>query len=112
MEKRGLQMANTALVQAKIDPKLKKEAEKRFSLFGLDSATAIRMFFSKVVQTNRIPFVVGFDAFSEGNASSYETTPEEDANDARVAEQAYAEYQVDGRKSRPFQALVKETGLS
>ena len=58
-------MANTALVQAKIDPELKKEAEKRFSRFGLDSATAIRMFFAKVVQTNRMPFTVGFDSFTE-----------------------------------------------
>ena len=105
-------MANTALVQAKIDPKLKKEAEKRFSLFGLDSATAIRMFFSKVVQTNRIPFMVGFDAPSEGNATSYETSPEEDAHDVCVAEQAYADYQADGKKSRPIRALLKETGHS
>lgn len=105
-------MANTALVQAKIDPKLKKEAEKRFSLFGLDSATAIRMFFSKVVQTNRIPFMVGFDTPSEENASAYETSLEEDAHDARVAEQANAEYQAGGKKSRPIRELLKETGLS
>ena len=104
-------MANTALVQAKIDPKLKKEAEKCFSLFGLDSATAIRVFFSKVVQTNRIPFTIGFDPCTETDKSSYETTPEEDAHDARVAERAYADYKANGRKSRPFVDLLKETGL-
>ena len=104
-------MANTALVQAKIDPELKKEAEKRFSHFGLDSATAIRMFFSKVVQTNRIPFTVGFDPCTEVNTLPYETTPEEDASDVRVAEQAHAEYKANGSKSRPFIDLLKETGL-
>ncbi len=103
-------MANTALVQAKIDPKLKKEAEKCFSLFGLDSATAIRVFFSKVVQTNRIPFTVGFDPCTETHPP-YETTPEEDAYDARVAERAYADYKSSGQKSRPFAELLKETGL-
>lgn len=71
------QMANTALVQAKIDPRLKKEAEKRFELFGLDTATAIRMFFSKVVQTDRIPFTVGLD--NTAVPYEYETTQEEDA---------------------------------
>ncbi len=105
-------MANTALVQAKIDPKLKREAEKRFSLFGLDSATAIRMFFSKVVLTNRIPFTVGLDISTGECSSSYETSPEEDAHDARVAEEALAEYQVGGRRSRPFHELLKETGIS
>jgi len=103
-------MANTALVQAKIDPKLKKEAEARFNLFGLDSATAIRMFFSKVVQTNRIPFTVGMDSPREGYASLDESSRQEDERDARVAEEAFAEYEADGRKSRPFQALLKETG--
>ena len=104
-------MANTALVQAKIDPELKKEAEKRFSRFGLDSATAIRMFFAKVVQTNRIPFTVGFDSFTETAVPPYGTTVEEDAYDACVAEQAHAEYKANGSKSRPFTELLKETGL-
>ena len=101
-------MANTALVQAKIDPRLKKEAEKRFALFGLDSATAIRMFFSKVVQTDRIPFTVGLD---NAEPYEYETTPEEDAYDAMVAKEAYEEYKASGCKSRPFSELLKETGI-
>jgi addiction module antitoxin, RelB/DinJ family len=101
-------MANTALVQAKIDPWLKEEAEKRFSLFGLDSATAIRMFFAKVVQTDRIPFTVGLDDDIPGE---YETTPEEDAYDAQVAKEAYEEYIASGCKSRPFSELLKETGI-
>ncbi|GEM_PF-4478880 len=97
------------MTQAKIDPNLKKEAEKRFRLFGLDSATATRLFFSKVVQTNRIPFTIGCDPCMKTEQSPYETTPEEDAYDVRAAERAYADYKANGCKSRPFAELLKET---
>jgi DNA-damage-inducible protein J len=52
-------MANTALVQAKIEPELKIEVEKYLNDFGLDISTAIRIFFKKIVQEQRIPFKIG-----------------------------------------------------
>jgi addiction module RelB/DinJ family antitoxin len=52
-------MANTALVQAKIEPELKISAEKYLNDFGLDISTAIRIFLKKVVQEEGIPFRIG-----------------------------------------------------
>jgi len=52
-------MAATALVQAKVEPKLKTVVEKYFAEFGMDTSTAIRMFLKKVEQTRSIPFHVG-----------------------------------------------------
>jgi len=39
-------MAATATVQAKMDPALKTKAENYFEKFGIDTSTAIRIFFS------------------------------------------------------------------
>jgi DNA-damage-inducible protein J len=54
-------MAATAVVQAKMDPALKTKAENYFEKFGIDTSTAIRIFFSKVVETGKIPFVIGVE---------------------------------------------------
>jgi DNA-damage-inducible protein J len=51
-------MANTALVQAKVEPELKAEVEKYLNDFGLDISTAIRIFFKKIVQEEGIPFKI------------------------------------------------------
>ena len=48
----------------------------------------------------RIPFTIGFDSCTDANALPYKTTPEEDAEDLRVAEQALADYKTNGSKSR------------
>jgi addiction module RelB/DinJ family antitoxin len=45
----------TALVQAKIDAEVKKKAEKVLKHYGLDTSTAVRMFFTKIANTNEIP---------------------------------------------------------
>ena len=52
-------MANTALVQAKIEPLLKMEVEKYLNDFGLDISTAIRIYFKKIVQEEGMPFRIG-----------------------------------------------------
>jgi len=52
-------MAATATVQAKMEPALKTKAENYFEKFGIDTSTAIRIFFSKVVETGKIPFIIG-----------------------------------------------------
>jgi DNA-damage-inducible protein J len=49
-------MANTALVQVRIEPGLKKEVDKILAENGLDAPTAIRMFFAKVRNSNGLPF--------------------------------------------------------
>ncbi|GHV35752.1 hypothetical protein FACS1894178_6000 [Bacteroidia bacterium] len=54
-------MAATSLIQAKIDPEIKQKAERCLSAFGIDSATAIRIYFAKIAETGKIPFVVGFE---------------------------------------------------
>jgi addiction module RelB/DinJ family antitoxin len=66
-------MAATTLVQAKVDTELKSEVEKCFAEFGIDTSTAIRMFFKKVAQTRTIPFVVGTGREEE---PSFEPTEE------------------------------------
>jgi DNA-damage-inducible protein J len=45
----------TALVQAKIDADVKKKAEKVIKHYGLDTSTAVRMFLTKIANTNEIP---------------------------------------------------------
>jgi DNA-damage-inducible protein J len=47
---------STAKLQIRIDRDLKEAAEEVFSELGLDAATAVRMFFTKVAKTRSIPF--------------------------------------------------------
>ena len=54
-------MATTSLVQARIETSIKEKAERYFHSFGIDSATAIRIFFAKVSETGKIPFTIGLD---------------------------------------------------
>ena len=54
-------MSATATVQAKMKPSLKTKAEGYFERFGMDTSTAIRIFFSKVVETGKIPFSIGVE---------------------------------------------------
>lgn len=54
-------MSATATVQAKMEPALKDKAEGYFERFGMDTSTAIRIFFSKVVETGKIPFSIGVE---------------------------------------------------
>jgi DNA-damage-inducible protein J len=50
-------MANsTAKLQIRIDKDLKESADEVFKELGLDAATAVRMFFTKVTKTRSIPF--------------------------------------------------------
>jgi antitoxin component of RelBE/YafQ-DinJ toxin-antitoxin module len=57
--------------------------------FGIDSATAIRMFFTKVVETGRIPFTIGYDA-------------EDLYGGVRIAEMAYKDYEESGKNRALF----------
>jgi DNA-damage-inducible protein J len=49
-------MAKTSLLQVRIDTELKQEAEKLFTEIGLDTPSAVRLFFKQSVQRRAIPF--------------------------------------------------------
>lgn len=51
-------MALTATVQVRVDADIKKAADALFYELGFDTPTAIRMFLSKAVQLNGLPFDV------------------------------------------------------
>jgi addiction module RelB/DinJ family antitoxin len=87
----------TTLVQARIETSIKEKAENYFNSFGMDTATAVRIFFAKVAETGKIPFQIGLDA--------------EDVYDAKLAEAAYKEYEKSGKVSRPFSEFLKEFDL-
>ncbi|MDR1016533.1 MAG: type II toxin-antitoxin system RelB/DinJ family antitoxin [Coriobacteriales bacterium] len=67
-------MAATAFVQAKVNPELKRQAERDLKAWGLDMSTAIRMFLTNLVETRHLPFVVGdykeFDPYYEWEAKA------------------------------------------
>jgi DNA-damage-inducible protein J len=50
--------AETAIVKAQIDAKLKREAESTLKALGLDMTAGIRMFLSQVVLRGGIPFEI------------------------------------------------------
>jgi len=43
-------------IQVRLDERLKKRVEKIFAEIGVDTPTAVRMFFMKVAATGEIPF--------------------------------------------------------
>jgi DNA-damage-inducible protein J len=51
-------MAQTALIQVRVDAELKKEAEALLKDMGLDTPTAIRLFFKQVITKRCIPFAI------------------------------------------------------
>jgi len=58
-------MAATALVQARVEPDIKSEAEKYFADLGMSASKAIRMFYKKVAQTRAIPFLIEEEKMEE-----------------------------------------------
>lgn len=55
-------------LQVRIDEKLRRRAEKVFAKIGMDTPTAIRVFFAKVADIGGIPFFLGNieDAYTPG----------------------------------------------
>ena len=51
-------MANTATVYARIDPKLKNEAEKVLSELGVTPSSVVQMLYSQIRLTRSIPFEI------------------------------------------------------
>ena len=61
----------TAKLQIRIDRQLKESADEVFAEIGLDAATAVRLFFTKVAKTRSIPFAL---------KAGPEFTPTQEAN--------------------------------
>jgi addiction module RelB/DinJ family antitoxin len=75
-------MATTkSSVQVRLDEDLKKDAETVFENIGVDTPTAIRMFFKKVVATRSIPFAL--------EESPYTFTKEEETEMLQAVEESY-----------------------
>lgn len=51
-------MANTSLVQVRVEPEIKKRVEDLFHNIGLDIASAVRLFFMQSLEHNGIPFSI------------------------------------------------------
>jgi DNA-damage-inducible protein J len=51
-------MAQTALIQVRVDAELKKEAEALLKDMGLDASTAVRVFFKQMIAKRGIPFPI------------------------------------------------------
>jgi DNA-damage-inducible protein J len=51
-------MAKTEAIQARVEPKLKAEAERILDELGLDASDAIRVFYKQVVLRKGLPFDV------------------------------------------------------
>ena len=45
-----------AILQVRIDPKIKEEASKVYESLGLDLSTAVRLFLMKSIDENGLPF--------------------------------------------------------
>ncbi|GAA5482679.1 type II toxin-antitoxin system RelB/DinJ family antitoxin [Haloferula sargassicola] len=87
-------MNDTAKLQIRLDRSLKEGADEVFSELGIDAATAVRLFFTKVVKTQSIPFKLKVEpefspeaearilkAWKESKDPAYRVGPFESAED-------------------------------
>lgn len=51
-------MSKTAMIRARIEPKLKERAEKLFSQLGLSMTDAIGLFLRRALQKQGLPFMI------------------------------------------------------
>ncbi|MDD7015118.1 MAG: type II toxin-antitoxin system RelB/DinJ family antitoxin [Spirochaetales bacterium] len=58
-------MANSSLVQVKIDAETKTNVTKIYESLGLDLPTAVRIFFKKSIAVGGLPFELRNDSLSE-----------------------------------------------
>ena len=47
-----------AIIQIRLDDKMKSSADALFSSLGLDTSTAVRMFIAAAIRSNGIPFPI------------------------------------------------------
>ena len=88
-------MKNDAVnLQVQMDRSLKEQAEEVFAEMGLDSSTAVRIFFTKVARTRGIPFQLSAEP---------EFSPEQEA---RILE-AWEESKDPANLSGPFSSAAE-----
>ncbi len=51
-------MTKTAMIRARVEPRIKQDAEKIFSTLGLSATEAITLFYRQVVLCRGLPFEV------------------------------------------------------
>ena len=51
-------MAKTAMIRARVEPGLKREAEELFSILGISTTEAITLFYKQVAAHRGLPFEV------------------------------------------------------
>jgi DNA-damage-inducible protein J len=51
-------MAKTAMIRARVEPKLKERAERILEDLGLSATTAINLLYAQIVQRRGLPFEV------------------------------------------------------
>jgi DNA-damage-inducible protein J len=51
-------MAQSSLLQIRIAPELKQEAEQVFASMGMDIPSAVRLFFTQTIKAKKLPFEV------------------------------------------------------
>jgi DNA-damage-inducible protein J len=56
--KRGVCIMQSSLVQIRVEPTLKQKADTLFRSIGLDTATAVRLFFTQSLLKGTIPFEI------------------------------------------------------
>ena len=60
-------MAQTALLQVRIEEELKKKADTLFTNLGFDTSTAVRIFLNQAIRRGGIPFDItgGYETIDE-----------------------------------------------
>ena len=76
-----------ATIQVRVDDGLKAEVDSLFSALGLDTSTAVRMFFAAVLENNGIPFAIKLSRERKPNAELREAM-----EDARHGNNLYGPY--------------------
>jgi addiction module RelB/DinJ family antitoxin len=62
--KRGVCIMQSAIVQVRVEPTLKQKADALFKSIGLDTATAIRLFFTQSLLKGNIPFEIATNSIT------------------------------------------------
>ena len=65
----------SAMVRVRVEPKLKRDAEKVLRELGLSSSEVIGLFYRQVVRRRALPFAVALDAAPESFAPEKRTAP-------------------------------------
>ncbi len=78
-------MAKTSTIRARMEPKLKEEGEEILASLGLNTTTAITLFFTQLVQRRTFPLelkvpnaetVASFEEAKNGDTTSYSSVDE------------------------------------